>query len=148
MSYDSGSNYKYPKKDLTDSEKDLLRKGRIERGAKSKEQLGADNKELVSDIIWEAAIGKAIEGEMELLKPSIEHFLSSGKVNGQFLIALKRLMAWTEQKALEVAEEYIKEEAIRFGKFMDASINKATLKDWDWFYQQYKNNCELERIKK
>lgn len=57
----------------------------------------------VSNIIFEAAISKAF-GNRGLLSPSMEYFIMTGKVNGQFMLSLKRLMTWVENKTIEAAK--------------------------------------------
>lgn len=67
----------------------------------------------IADLIFEAAISKAIEDNRELLRPSIQHFLAGGNVNGQFDIYLKKLLRWTESKVIESAEELLAKERER-----------------------------------
>lgn len=62
--------------------------------------------EAAENLIFEAAIGKAIQDKREILKPSIEHFVNGGNVNGEFDIAIKKLMRWAEKKAIDAAKEY------------------------------------------
>ena len=62
------------------------------------------SKEAIEEIIFDAAISKAFESR-QLLKPSIEYYLSGKEPNGMFREALLRLMRWTEKKAIEAAQE-------------------------------------------
>ena len=60
---------------------------------------------LAAEIIIDAAIGKAIVDKREIIKPSIEHFLNGGNVNGEFRIALQKLFMWAEKKAIDAVNE-------------------------------------------
>lgn len=73
-----------------------------------------NSKGAVEEIILDAAISKAIEDNRELLKPSMQHFIGGGKVNGQFDLAIKKLMRWVEGKTIEAANQYVQQSAIAF----------------------------------
>lgn len=60
--------------------------------------------ETVSDLFFEAAISKAFDNR-QLVIPSMQHFIGGGNLNGEFLFILKKLMRWSEKKAIEAGNE-------------------------------------------
>ena len=62
--------------------------------------MNKDTKEFIEEIIFDAAISKAFASR-EILKPSIEYYLSGKGPNGMFRQALLNLMRWTERKVVE-----------------------------------------------
>lgn len=74
----------------------------------------------ISDLIMDAAISKAIYDKRDLLKPSMQHFLNGGMVNGEFDIALKKLMRWVENKK---ENENLKQDAAKmYSSLMDKNF--------------------------
>lgn len=61
-----------------------------------------ETKNAISEIWFDAAISKAIQDKRELLKPSMQHFLNGGNVNGEFNQALMRLCKWVEKTTIEL----------------------------------------------
>lgn len=80
-------------------------------------------KEAIEGIILDAAISKAIEDNRELLKPSMQHFIGGGKVNGQFDLAIKKLMRWVENKTIEAVSEYERNVSIAFAEWVNRKYN-------------------------
>lgn len=93
----------------------------------------------VSSIIFEAAISKAFANR-DVLPPSIEYFIQTGKVNGQFMLALKRLMNWVETKTIEAAETAMaaarQDEREKAGKLLEA------LKEWQQATIDFENGYQ------
>ena len=58
-------------------------------------------KEAVEELIFDAAISKALENKRELITPSMQHFIGGGNVNGEFRNQLLKLLRWAEKKVIE-----------------------------------------------
>jgi len=85
-----------------------------------------EKKQQIEEIIMDAAISKAIQDKRDRLKPAMQHFINGGNVNGQFDIALKKLMRWVEKKTIESIESVLTAEADKAAALVEALENILT----------------------
>ena len=93
----------------------------------------------VSRLIFDAAISKAFDN-IEMVKPSIHHYFSGGKINGNFREALLKLMNWVEKNTIEAANEAMeaarKDEAMKVLEWVQK--DSGVLETAEELYQIFK----------
>jgi len=91
------------------------------------------------ELIFDAAISKGIEDKRELITPSMQHFIGGGKVNGEFHIAISKLLRWTENKTIEAAQSLLSSK--------DARISELERDMVYWKLEAHAKDEELRKAK-